>query len=111
MERHRRPRKRHVETMLSVSDAAKRLDVGERHVRKLLDRGRFVDDMDNGEWSYLVGEQSSGNRQGPHRGRWKISESELNRFLNARVAASMRPGFDLTLRPPKSGSILRHGTI
>ena len=85
--------------MLSVTQAAKHLNIGPRHVRKLLERGASTGEI--GDASYLKGEQRK-----PGRGRWKVPAVEVNRILNERNKQSARPGFDLTLRPPKSVSIL-----
>jgi conjugative relaxase-like TrwC/TraI family protein len=87
-----------VDTWLDVAEVAKHLNVGRRHVRKLLERGTSASESQSG---YLKGEKSSAGR-----GRWKVSAVEVNRFLNERESRSARPGFDLTLRPPKSVSIL-----
>lgn len=106
LSRRRKPAKHGVE-MMSVTQVAERLDMSSRHVRRLLDVGNILDDEDITQtWKYLRGIKSAVNVTGPGRARWQIAASEVERYERARQASSMRPGFDLTLRPPKSVSIL-----
>lgn len=89
---------------LSVSDVADRLEVSSRQVRYLLERGHAMGN--EAEGNYLRGDRSAVNRRGPGRSRWRVSELEVRRFEREQARVELRPGFDLTLRPPKSVSIL-----
>lgn len=95
--------------ILDVAQAAARLSLSTRHVRRLLsagDRavssGRAPDPAKT-----LVGERVQrphGNQKGLLA--WSIPRFEVERFEADRRAVKARPGYDLTLRPPKSVSIL-----
>jgi conjugative relaxase-like TrwC/TraI family protein len=89
---------------LNVAQAARRLDLPERRVRKLLERGTAMGD--HAEGAYLRGAKEERNAHGPGRGTWRLPEAEVHRFQYDQAKAELRPGFDLTLRPPKSVSIL-----
>jgi conjugative relaxase-like TrwC/TraI family protein len=89
---------------LDVARTAARLRVGTRWVRRLLEAGRSGRDGLSPD-AVLVGERVS--RPG-HKGpaAWAVPRVEVERFEAARRAGKARPGYDLTLRPPKSVSIL-----
>ncbi len=55
--------------------------------------------------AYLLGEKADGNgRYGS--ASWSVTRDELERFVERRRESKARPGYDLTLRPPKSVSVL-----
>lgn len=83
---------------LDVARAAARLHLSIRHVRRLL----FAGSKEAGKRpdNYL-----RGTREGA-RGNWAIERSEIERFEAMHLGRKTRPGYDLTLRPPKSVSIL-----
>lgn len=83
---------------LDVARAAARLHLSIRHVRRLLFAGTKSpnDRPDN----YL-----RGTREGA-RGNWVVERSEIERFEVMHMGGKTRPGYDLTLRPPKSVSVL-----
>jgi conjugative relaxase-like TrwC/TraI family protein len=92
---------------LDVSRAAARLRISTRHVRRLLLAGarwQATPSERRGPAgsSCLVGEQvRSGGRSV-----WRVTTSEVERFESERRGVKARPGYDLTLRPPKSVSLL-----
>ena len=54
---------------------------------------------------YLLGDKADGD--GPYGSdSWSVTRDELERFIERRRETKARPGYDLTLRPPKSVSIL-----
>ena len=55
--------------------------------------------------AYLLGVKSEGNGQAGSDA-WTVSRTELERFAASRPTVKARPGYDLTLRPPKSVSVL-----
>jgi hypothetical protein len=77
---------------LNAADAGAQLRCSERYVRRLLRNG------------VLAGEKAVSESTG-HLG-WRMRRSELNRYAAAHHKPKARPGFDVTLRPPKSVSIL-----
>ena len=92
---------------LDVARTAARLGMSGRHVRRLL--------MAGARWqnppmerrpppgaSYLVGERTEVDG----RSVWRVRTSEVERFEAERRHVKSRPGYDLTLRPPKSVSVL-----
>ncbi|MEW6477658.1 MAG: MobF family relaxase [Actinomycetota bacterium] len=92
---------------LDVSRTAARLRLSTRHVRRLLMAGARwrttpADQRAAPGTSCLVGEQvrSDGRMV------WRLNASEVERFESERRHTKARPGYDLTLRPPKSVSIL-----
>ncbi|MGH3372774.1 MAG: MobF family relaxase [Nocardioidaceae bacterium] len=92
---------------LDVSRAAARLRISGRHVRRLLMAGSRWQDTPSERRgrpgsSCLVGEQvrSDGRMV------WRVTASEVERFESERRHVKARPGYDLTLRPPKSVSVL-----
>ncbi len=107
-QRHQQRRSRTKQNKtLTVAEAAARLELNDRHVRRLLERGAaFGDEAPADVWSYLQGTKTRKNLTGPGRTMWQIPLTEVERFEQVRETASMRPGFDLTLRPPKSVSIV-----
>ncbi len=94
--------------------AAAHLGVSGRYVRRLLTEGnryraRFVDageaEVVLEPSAYLLGVKAEGNvRAGRYA--WTVSRTELERFASSRRRVKARPGYDLTLRPPKSVSVL-----
>ena len=94
--------------------AAAHLGVSARYVRMLLDAGdKYRDKTGNarpGEEvpepsAYLLGNKADGNGT-LGSDAWTITRDELERFAATRSEAKARPGYDLTLRPPKSVSVL-----
>ena len=55
--------------------------------------------------AYLLGVKAEGNGQAGSDA-WTVSRAELERFASSRPRVKARPGYDLTLRPPKSVSVL-----
>ena len=93
---------------LDVARVAARLQMSPRNVRRLLsagDRWTRVGKGSSPGSAGLVGERvEAQGRQGPPA--WRVAESEVERFEVERKVAKARPGYDLTLRPPKSVSVL-----
>ena len=102
-----------------VLQAAAFLGVSAQYVRRLvLDGDRYVREAEESPETtaapkrYLLGERSrERDRDEPRRGAsgptpWRIPGSELNRFVRESHGKKFRPGYDLTLRPPKSVSLL-----
>jgi conjugative relaxase-like TrwC/TraI family protein len=93
--------------VLDVPRVAARLRVSSRHVRRLLAAGSraAAEGTPVRLGTTLVGKRSrvSGQR-GPLS--WSVPRSEVERFEAERRAVKTRPGYDLTLRPPKSVSVL-----
>ena len=81
-----------------VARTAARLHLSVQHVRRLLFAG--TKEPAKRPDNYLCG-----NRDGA-RGNWVIERSEIERFEAMHLGGKMRPGYDLTLRPPKSVSVL-----
>lgn len=77
---------------LTVAGAAHQLRCSDRYVRRLLASGT------------LVGEKSVSGATG-HVG-WRVRRDEVNRHAEASPKARSRPGYDVTLRPPKSVSVI-----
>ncbi len=90
-----------------------------RYVRRLLEDGdRYTEQLESSDGSevatpkkYLLGEHNRDaerdldlpKEMGPVP--WRVSGKELTRFIGSRQEKKFRPGYDLTLRPPKSVSI------
>jgi conjugative relaxase-like TrwC/TraI family protein len=94
--------------------AASHLGVSARHVRRLLAEGeryrsRVAAAVDGEQvftpHGYLLGEKASTNGQAGSDA-WTVTRDELERFSASRRRVKLRPGYDLTLRPPKSVSVL-----
>lgn len=86
---------------LDLPRVASRLRVSVRRVRQLLWAGERRDGTAD---RYLVGERvPSGGRGRPS---WHVRRAEVERYEAASARLRGRPGFDLTLRPPKSVSVL-----
>ena len=94
--------------------AAVHLGVSVRYVRQLLVNGEQyrtrVANAQDGEPvgvppAYLLGVKAVGNGQAGSDA-WSVSRGELERFSSSRRKVLARPGYDLTLRPPKSVSVL-----
>lgn len=92
---------------LDVPQTAARLGLTTRRVRQLLAAG--VRAAEEGEevppGSVLVGERVRvADQRGPLA--WSIPRAEVERFEAEHRKIKARPGYDLTLRPPKSVSVL-----
>jgi len=85
-----------------VARAASRLHVTVGRVRQLLWAGQ--DEAGKRRSFYLRGELVP--RQGRGGQRWQIERAEIERYEAAHLSQKARPGYDLTLRPPKSVSVL-----
>ena len=99
---------------LGTVRAASYLGVSAQYVRRLLAEGdRYQQRVDGATdrdvvpepSAYLRGVRSEGNGQ-VGSDAWTIALDELDRFVATRRQARFRPGYDLTLRPPKSVSVL-----
>ncbi|MEX2658301.1 MAG: MobF family relaxase, partial [Acidimicrobiales bacterium] len=87
---------------LDVARTASRLRVTVGRIRQLLWAGARPPDKRPA--THLVGELvPRGDRGGQ---RWLIEREEVERFEAAHRSRKARPGYDLTLRPPKSVSVL-----
>lgn len=103
-----------------VLQAASALGVSGRYVRRLLEDGdRYAEQLESSDGAevavpkkYLLGERSRDAGRDPDLPKemgpvpWRISGTELTRFIGSRQEKKFRPGYDLTLRPPKSVSVL-----
>lgn len=86
---------------LDLPRVASRLRVSVRRVRQLVWAGERRDGTAD---RYLVGERVATGGMG--RPGWRVQRSEVERYEAASARLRGRPGFDLTLRPPKSVSVL-----
>lgn len=77
---------------LTVQEAADQLGVSASFVRRLLRTGK------------LEGEKARSEATGPEA--WRVRRGHVNLYAASHKPAKRRPGFDLTLRPPKSVSVL-----
>src|SRR5207302_8995914 len=77
---------------LTVADAAAQLRCSDTYIRRLLRNG------------VLAGEKAASESTGLEG--WRVRRSELNRYAAEHRKPKSRPGFDVTLRPPKSVSVL-----
>lgn len=77
---------------LSVADAAGQLGVSDRFVRRLLKDGTMPGEKARSEATGRVG--------------WRVRRADVNDYAENHKPSKRRPGFDLTLRPPKSVSVL-----
>lgn len=90
---------------LDVPRVAARLQLSTRRVRQLLCAGERNPTTGRRCRPFLVGQRLPGG--GSIRpGAWVVRQAEVERFESARRRTKARPGYDLTLRPPKSVSIL-----
>ena len=90
---------------LDVPRVAARLQVTVRRVRQLLWAGqRATAHPSAAPKRYLAGSKVA--RQGTGGEIWSVPKMEVERYEAAHRAAKARPGYDLTLRPPKSVSLL-----
>lgn len=88
---------------LDVARTASRLRVTVGRIRQLLWAG--ARQPDERPVTHLVGERvARGGGTGGQR--WLIERSEVERFEAAHRARKARPGYDVTLRPPKSVSVV-----
>ena len=105
---HRDQRRLFGDELLDVPRVAARLGVSTRQVRRLLDAGAAAiqspDIRQDGR--LLLGALVP--REGNQRGwsQWAVPVAEVERFEARHGSRKARPGYDLTLRPPKSVSIL-----
>ncbi len=97
--------------MLDVAQAASFLGVSAQYVRFLLKQGEEhrerlasagPDDRVHEPVSFLLGER----HDGPKGAAWAVPVEDLERYASGRTQPKARPGFDLTLRPPKGVSVL-----
>ncbi|MBA3652578.1 MAG: relaxase domain-containing protein [Actinobacteria bacterium] len=77
---------------LSTIEAGSQLRCSERYVRRLLRHGVLAAEKAVSEATGRIG--------------WRVRRSELNRYAAEHHRPKSRPGFDVTLRPPKSVSVL-----
>lgn len=77
---------------LTAAEAAHQLRCSEGYLRRLLRTGA------------LTGEKAASATTG--RAAWRVRRSVVNEYATGHHAPKARPGFDVTLRPPKSVSIL-----
>jgi len=77
---------------LTTSAAAQQLRCSEGYLRRLLRSGA------------LLGQKSVSGSAG--HGGWRVRRSEINRHAVSHAKPRSRPGFDVTLRPPKTVSVL-----
>ncbi|MEI2699047.1 MAG: MobF family relaxase [Microthrixaceae bacterium] len=98
-----------------VLQAASALGVSGQYVRRLLQEGdRYSEQLAGAAPGvdvaapkhYLLGGLGSRGGNGWGSTPWTISGEELQRFAASRTEKKFRPGYDLTLRPPKSVSVL-----
>ncbi len=88
--------------VLDVARTASRLYMSVGRVRQLLWAGQRADAPLGGR--YLRGWKEA--RQDQFRQRWQVPRQEIERFEAVHGTRKARPGYDLTLRPPKSVSVL-----
>ncbi len=88
--------------VLDVARAASRLHLSVRRVRQLLWAGQRADAPLGGR--YLRGWKEAAPDQ--RREHWLVPKTEVERFEAVHGTRKARPGYDLTLRPPKSVSVL-----
>jgi conjugative relaxase-like TrwC/TraI family protein len=88
--------------VLDVARTASRLHMTVGRVRQLLWAGQRADAPLGGR--YLRGWKEA--RQDQFRKRWQVPRQEIERFEAVHGTRKARPGYDLTLRPPKSVSVL-----
>jgi len=81
-----------VDDWLTTGAAARQLRCSEGYVRRLCRSGT------------LVGDKAASGDTG--NGGWRVRRSEVNRYAAAHTKPRSRPGYDVTLRPPKSVSVL-----
>jgi conjugative relaxase-like TrwC/TraI family protein len=77
---------------LTTAEAAAQLRCSEAYVRRLLRNGALAGEKAVSETTRHAG--------------WRVRRSDVNAFAGAHHKPKARPGFDVTLRPPKSVSIL-----
>ena len=94
--------------------AAAHLGVSGQYVRRLLTEGETyrsnLATATDGKVipepsAYLFGDKTTGDGRRGGDG-WAVSRDELERFVERRHETKARPGYDLTLRPPKSVSVV-----
>ena len=77
---------------LTVKEAAAQLGVSTRFTRRLLASGALDGKKARSETTRRVG--------------WHVQRAQVNAYATTHKPSKRRPGFDLTLRPPKSVSVL-----
>lgn len=106
--------------IFDAMQAAALLGVSGRYVRRLLEDGhRYTEQLASdpevdvvAPKKYLLGERMRDPDPGPDELKptgpvpWRVTGAELARFIDSRSEKKFRPGYDLTLRPPKSVSVL-----
>lgn len=90
--------------LLDVTRAAARLGVSAQHVRRLLAAGSSARATGKTTGKGLYGVRVP--HRGPGPSAWAITEAEVERYAAEHLRPKARPGYDLTLRPPKSVSVL-----
>ncbi len=88
--------------VLDIARTASRLHLSVGRVRQLLWAGQRADSPLGGR--YLRGWKE--RRQDGRGEQWKVPSPEVDRFEAVHGSRKARPGYDLTLRPPKSVSVL-----
>ena len=110
----RRPSGGELEAVVDSARAAVFLGVSHQHVRRLLRAGAEYeaalaaagpDEVVVEPGRYLLGDrvERAGRGGGPA---WRIPRSEVDRLAGDQPGGKFRPGYDVTLRPPKSVSVL-----
>ncbi len=101
------------DTAVDTARAAAALGVSTRYVRMLLEAGeRYREALDEAgpndkveePRSYLIGHRSEDPTPGGPR--WEVPRTEIDRYADTHTAQKPRPGYDVTLRPPKSVSVV-----
>lgn len=104
-----------LDAMVDTARAAAHLGVSHQYVRQLVKAGVDYqtalakvgpDGSVQEPRRYLLAEMVPGDKKKTKPTRWRIPRSELERYSNDRPASKPRPGYDVTLRPPKSVSVL-----
>lgn len=98
--------------IVDTARAAAALGVSTRYVRMLLSAGDRLrtaqatagpEDVVEEPRRFLLEDKVEGGAGGAA---WRIPRRELDRVLGSKSAQKPRPGYDVTLRPPKSVSVL-----
>jgi conjugative relaxase-like TrwC/TraI family protein len=103
-----------LEAVVDTARAAAHLGVSHQYVRQLVKTGNDYrtalanagpDTVVEEPRRYLLGEKYP-NDEGKQGTWWRISRTELERYTAGQPGRKPRPGYDVTLRPPKSVSVL-----
>ena len=101
-----KPLRRLTEESVDTLRAAAHLGVSAQYIRRLLSEGAaYSARLASARDGEVVAEPSA-YLLGVKVDDWTIARDELQRFAERRRQSKARPGYDLTLRPPKSVSIL-----